>query len=100
MWIVAIAALLTGFFGALTGVVGDALPPALTETAGVPIDRAIGTAKFAPGFSAPVAAHAAVRRVRLSAGAVTWLCVAAAFGSVAGSVTLAWFSGSMLSMGT
>jgi hypothetical protein len=96
MLTVAIAALLAGFVGALTGVGGVVLVPALTEAAGAPIDRAIGTAMFALAFSAPVAAYAAVRRVRLSAGPVALLCVAAACGSVIGTGTLAWFSGNVL----
>lgn len=91
-----LAALIAGFVGALTGIGGVVLVPALTEGRGMPIEAAIGTAMFALIFSAPVAAYAAIRRVRLAWSPVLWLCVAAALGAIAGTVTLPWFPGSLL----
>ena len=96
MFAVALAALFAGLVGALTGIGGVILVPALTEGRGMPPDVAIGTAMFALGFSAPVAAYAAVRRVKLAVSAVAWLCIAAALGAIIGSATLAWFPGHWL----
>ena len=70
--------------------------PALTEGQGAPVNVAIGTAMFALVFSAPVAAYAAVRRVRLAVSPVAWLCVAAALGAIVGTVTLDWLPGHLL----
>ncbi|HRH90159.1 MAG TPA: sulfite exporter TauE/SafE family protein [Rubrivivax sp.] len=90
------AALVAGFVGALTGIGGVILVPALTHSRGMPIDVAIGTVMFALVFSAPVAALAAVRRVRLARSPVAWLCVAAAVGAIVGTATLPWFPGRLL----
>ncbi len=92
----ALAALVAGFVGALTGIGGVILVPALTHSRGMPIDVAIGTVMFALVFSAPVAALAAVRRVRLARSPVAWLCVAAAVGAIVGTATLPWFPGRLL----
>lgn len=96
MLTVALAALLAGFVGALTGIGGVVLVPALTESLGAPVDAAIGTAMFALVFSAPVAAYAAIRRVNLATSTVAFLCTAAALGAIVGTATLAWFPGRML----
>jgi uncharacterized protein len=96
MFTAVLAALIAGLVGALTGIGGVVLVPALTEGRGMPIEAAIGTAMFALIFSAPVAAYAAIRRVRLAMSSAVWLCVAAGLGAIVGTATLAWFPGSLL----
>jgi uncharacterized protein len=89
-------ALLAGFLGALTGIGGVILVPALTDAGGVPVDIAIGTTLFALLFSAPVAAYAAIRRVGLEPAQVIPLCLAAAAGAICGAATLALFPANLL----
>src|SRR5262249_55139601 len=91
MIIVAFAALLAGLIGALTGIGGVILVPALTEGMGTPVDSAIGTVMFALVFSAPVPAYSASRDADFGPVLVGWLCATAALGAVIGTMTLGWF---------
>ena len=87
---VAVAALLAGLMIGLTGIGGVLVVPALTELAGIPLERAIGTSMLCFFCAGAFAAAAHLRRVPLDAPRLLALALAAALGALAGSASLDW----------
>ncbi len=87
---VAAAALLAGLMIGLTGIGGVLVVPALTELAGIRLERAIGTSMLCFFCAGVFAAAAHLRRVRLDAPRLLALALAAALGALAGSASLDW----------
>jgi uncharacterized membrane protein YfcA len=90
---VAAAALLAGMMIGLTGIGGVLVVPALTELAGIRLERAIGTSMLCFFCAGVFAAAAHLRRVRLDAPRLLALALAAALGALAGSASLDWLPG-------
>jgi uncharacterized membrane protein YfcA len=90
---VAAAALLAGLMIGLTGIGGVLVVPALTEIAGIRLERAIGTSMLCFFCAGAFAAVAHLRRVRLDAPRLLALALAAALGALAGSASLDWLPG-------
>lgn len=76
----------------VTGIGGVLVVPALTEFAGVPLDRAIAASMFGFLFAGLPAAFVHLRRARLPAQPVLALGIASMAGAVLGAVTLDWLA--------
>lgn len=82
LWTVAAASLIAGLMIGLTGIGGVLVVPALTEFAGVPVDRAIAASMFGVLFAGVPAAFVHLRRAQLPARPLAALCIASALGAV------------------
>lgn len=94
LWTVAAASLVAGLMIGLTGIGGVLVVPALTEFAGVPVDRAIAASMFGFLFAGLPAAFVHLRRERLAAQPLLVLCIASVAGALIGAATLDWLAAS------
>jgi uncharacterized membrane protein YfcA len=85
---VAAAAMLAGALMGLTGIGGVLVVPALTEFAGVAVERAVAASMMGFLIGGTVAAAIHLRRTRVGGAGVAILAVAACFGSAAGTASL------------
>jgi uncharacterized membrane protein YfcA len=85
---VAVAILVAGLMGGLTGIGGVLVVPALTEFAAVPIERAVASAMLASLVAGLPVAWIHVRRSPPGLGRVLLVGAVAALGSLAGASTL------------
>lgn len=87
-WSVAVATLIAGLMAGVTGIGGVLVVPALTEFAGMSVDRAIAASMFSFLFAGMVNAFMHVRRAQLEPASIALICATGALGAIAGTATI------------